>query len=191
MQLNGGWGRTGANFLDRDCLGAVVSVRPEADVLAVWADHRDRAATLRLRESVHRVLNLPRNAPLEFKRHGNYAPPAPAGGGCIRYSIGQLLAAKAVTGPPPIYCWESLEALGELRFSGSGGARPEHEGGEPGGGGAGGGGSGRGGGMLGMGRGRGGGPGGPGRGAGGGGGAPPAGGDDGGDGWERVGGKKP
>ena len=73
-------------------------------MLAVWADHRDRAATLRLRESVHRVLNLPRNAPLEFKRHGNYAPPAHAGGGCIRYSIGQLLAAKAVTGPPPIYC---------------------------------------------------------------------------------------
>jgi hypothetical protein len=47
--------------------GAMLSVRGEDDVLAVWSDHQDRSRTLHLRQVLLNILNLLMHPMLEFK----------------------------------------------------------------------------------------------------------------------------
>ena len=112
--------------------GAMVSVRAEEDVLGIWSEHKDRAATLQLRQvacpsarlsraatprepvasararasgqdsearfrRVHcatceqvllKILNLPKSAMLEYKRHGTYATPSQD---ALKYPIASML----------------------------------------------------------------------------------------------------
>ena len=67
--------------------GAVVSMRADDDVLAIWSEHTDRTATLQLRQVLLKILNLPKNVIFEYKRHGTYKPPKPSG---LKYSIGEM-----------------------------------------------------------------------------------------------------
>jgi hypothetical protein len=46
--------------------GAMLSVRGEDDVLAVWSDHQDRSQTLHLRQVLLKILNLSTHTVLEF-----------------------------------------------------------------------------------------------------------------------------
>jgi hypothetical protein len=71
--------------------GAVISVRAEDDVLAIWSEHADRGATLQLRQVLLKILNPPKNVIFEYKRHGTYKPPQPAG---LKYSIGEMQQMK-------------------------------------------------------------------------------------------------
>ncbi|CAK5077383.1 unnamed protein product [Meloidogyne enterolobii] len=54
-----------------EVVGAVCSVRNQEDIISLWNRSSDSApVTNRIRETLRRVLNLPSNAILEYKRHG-------------------------------------------------------------------------------------------------------------------------
>ena len=105
----------GAHSLDYLVTGAVISIRSEEDVLAVWTDHRDRQATLRIREVLIKNLNLPPNTMIEFKRHSSVPVVAK---GTSYYTIAELLRYQDHCPDPPLYIWDSLEALAELSSKG-------------------------------------------------------------------------
>ncbi|WKY14893.1 hypothetical protein Q1695_000418 [Nippostrongylus brasiliensis] len=49
--------------------GAVCSVRNQEDIVSLWNRTADVAITTRIRDTLRRVLNLPVNAVMEYKRH--------------------------------------------------------------------------------------------------------------------------
>ena len=52
--------------------GAVVSVRVHEDIISVWnRTAQDQATTVRIRDTLKRVLNLPPNTVMEYKTHND------------------------------------------------------------------------------------------------------------------------
>lgn len=86
--------------------GAVVSVRADDDVLAIWSEHTDRGATLQLRQVLLKILNLPKNVIFEYKRHGTYKAPQPSG---LKYSIGEMQQMRTACKEVPV-CVERSNA---------------------------------------------------------------------------------
>uniref|UniRef100_A0A7E4VED6 eIF-4F 25 kDa subunit n=1 Tax=Panagrellus redivivus TaxID=6233 RepID=A0A7E4VED6_PANRE len=63
----------GEQFLvGEEICGAVCSVRNQEDIVSLWNRSADNATiTTRIRDTMRRVLNLPVNAILEYKKHGD------------------------------------------------------------------------------------------------------------------------
>ncbi|VDM10505.1 unnamed protein product [Wuchereria bancrofti] len=61
----------GEQFLvGEEICGAVCSIRNQEDIVSLWNRTADNLATTnRIRDTLRRVLNLPPNAILEYKRH--------------------------------------------------------------------------------------------------------------------------
>ncbi|KAG8198269.1 hypothetical protein JTE90_021525 [Oedothorax gibbosus] len=59
-------------MVGEEICGAVVSIRFQEDIISVWnktAD--DQVTTIRIRDTLKRVLNLPSNTVMEYKTHNN------------------------------------------------------------------------------------------------------------------------
>ena len=52
--------------------GAVVSIRVHEDIISVWnRTASDQATTVRIRDTLRRILNLPQNTIMEYKTHND------------------------------------------------------------------------------------------------------------------------
>lgn len=59
--------------------GAVISVRPAEDVLSVWTKTADNLeATTQIRDQLRRILHLPANIPMDYKKHQDTPSTKPA-----------------------------------------------------------------------------------------------------------------
>ncbi|XP_054706459.1 eukaryotic translation initiation factor 4E type 2-like [Uloborus diversus] len=59
-------------MVGEEICGAVVSIRFQEDIISVWnKTARDQHATIRIRDTLKRVLNLPPNTVVEYKTHDN------------------------------------------------------------------------------------------------------------------------
>lgn len=59
--------------------GAVISVRAAEDVLSVWTKTADNIeATTQIRDQLRRILHLPGNIPMDYKKHQDTPPTKPA-----------------------------------------------------------------------------------------------------------------
>ena len=59
--------------------GAVINVRPAEDVLSVWTKSADNLeATTQIRDQLRRILHLPANIPMDYKKHQDTPSTKPA-----------------------------------------------------------------------------------------------------------------
>lgn len=59
--------------------GAVISVRAAEDILSVWTKTADDLqATTQIRDQLRRILHLPNNIPMDYKKHHDSAPDSTA-----------------------------------------------------------------------------------------------------------------
>lgn len=59
-------------MVGEEICGAVVSVRFQEDIISVWnKSANDQYTTIRIRDTLKRVLNLPSNTIMEYKTHNN------------------------------------------------------------------------------------------------------------------------
>lgn len=59
-------------MVGEEICGAVISIRYQEDIISVWnKTSSDQATTIRIRDTLKRVLNLPPNTIMEYKTHNN------------------------------------------------------------------------------------------------------------------------
>ncbi|GFY11990.1 eukaryotic translation initiation factor 4E type 2 [Trichonephila clavipes] len=59
-------------MVGEEICGAVVSIRFQEDIISVWnKTANDQNTTIRIRDTLKRVLNLPPNTIMEYKTHNN------------------------------------------------------------------------------------------------------------------------
>jgi len=57
-------------MVGEEICGAVISIRLHEDIISVWnRTANDQATTVRIRDTLRRVLNLPLNTIMEYKAH--------------------------------------------------------------------------------------------------------------------------
>jgi translation initiation factor 4E len=59
-------------MVGEEVCGAVVSIRYQEDIISVWnKTAHDQGTTIRIRDTLRRVLNLPQNTIMEYKTHND------------------------------------------------------------------------------------------------------------------------